>query len=152
MRRAVLVGLILLGTGCGGETMAAPPVSFCGQTLYAGAMGLPVYRPPMVPGSHVNAIFPGSSAGSLLVQVSAGCTHGGRFVVAPAGLVSVEKEVKARDGLPVAVELVGLHPGSGTLTVTGAGQVHGVVPIQVQDMTSCNGCSLNGPSSGPTVP
>lgn len=154
MRRVVVVGLILLVTSCGlrGETSAAPPVRFCGRTLYAGATGLPVYRPPLAKGSHVNPIAPGSSAEFLLVQIAAGCRHGARFQIAPAGLVSVAKVIKASDGLPVAIELVGLHPGSGLLTVLGSGSVHGEVPLEVLEMTTCNGCRLNGPSVGPTVP
>jgi hypothetical protein len=131
--------------------MAAPPVRFCGRTLYAGAMGLLVYRPPLARGSQVQAIVLGSSAQFLLVHVAEGCSQGAQVQIAPPGLVSVVNEIKARDGLPVAVELTGRHPGTGTLGVRGPGGIDSAVPLLVIDPGTCSGAGSRCPS-GATVP
>ena len=145
--------MALLLAGCsnpappGRPSTGAPSGIFCGRALYAGAEGLPVYRPPLAHGTYVNPMDPRGGP-PLLVQTADDCGHGGRIDISPTGLVAVDHEIRAADGRPVALSLSGLRPGTGSLTVMGDGPVHGAVPLVVVDPTQTPG----EPTNGVTVP
>ena len=156
MRRRTFLGLLgcaFVAAGCSNPSppsrpsTGAPPVIFCGKTLYAGAEGLPIYRPPLAKGTYVNPMDPQVGATPLLVQTADNCSHGSHIQITPPGLVAVTVEIDARDRSPVAVSLKGVQPGRGTLVVTGS-DVHGSVPLVVVDPAGRPG----EPTNGQTVP
>ena len=105
-------------------TTASRPVVICGQTLYSGAEGLFVFSPyndaasPHWEGplSKLNHLLVGGPP-PLLVQVSNDCGHGTRFLIQPAGFVSIGLEIRASDGSAVALRLVVAHAGKATLVL-----------------------------------
>lgn len=131
----------------GHPSTGSPPVVLCGRTLYSGAVGLPVYRPPLRSGTYVNPMDPRDGP-PLLVETADGCSHGSHIAISPPGIVAVITRIDAADGLPVAIALSGVRPGRATLTVTGPGDIRGTVPLVVVDPSGAPG----QPTNGVTVP
>jgi hypothetical protein len=110
-----------------GATTASRPVVICGQALYSGAVGVPVYSPYSdATGSHAPVASQGpigvTATTPILFQLSVDCDRGAVFSIYPAGLVRIENEIVARNGWTVAVALIGVKAGRATLTLQSGGQ------------------------------
>lgn len=128
----VLTVAILL-SGCSGVTNlagvsnAAPPLVVCGHQLYSGAAAVIPYQ--VRSGTSLSIAAPVGQ--ELIVQVSGSCLFGATTIIQPAGVLRVDREVKARDARPVAFALEGVHAGTATLTVGAGRGVSGSIRITV---------------------
>ena len=69
----------------------------------------------------------------LVVRVAAGCDDGAEVTITPPDVLRVAAEVKARDGLPVAVRFApGTDPGSVLIVARRLGGDTASVTVRVQ--------------------
>ena len=128
------LGLGMLSSCSPGASGAGPPITVCGQHLWGpgGAAAEPgLYQ---VPGRGYPQPSPTLQIGSyslpLLVQVSRNCQHGAAATITPSDLVQVQ-ELYAGDGKPIALWIIGEHPGYATLTVRRNGNLLGRLSFSV---------------------
>lgn len=102
----------------------------CGETLYAGAAGIPLYGLPLDPSLGTISASAGKGR-PLLLRVSDSCEHGSTVSITPAGIAYVALQVDATDGLAAAVAVVGEANGRATLSAYQGGHLVGTAPLVV---------------------
>jgi hypothetical protein len=110
----------LLVSGCGPTFHSgAPPVVYCGQTVFESAFGIYEHSVPSAGSLVVPAGWLHSSQGSppIALQFTSSCSAGTAVTVQRGGLVRLASEAVASDGSPVGALVYGVSPGTTVLTV-----------------------------------
>ena len=122
-------------TGCqGGHGPAAyrhtPLPRVCGRALpEPAAMGGELEAVPLAAGATINPLTVGTP--TVALRVAMNCDHGADVLITPTGVARVADAVRARDGKLVAITLVGVGPGTATLTVRESGRVIAAIGLIV---------------------
>lgn len=107
---------------------AAPVTRVCGVTVARGENAPVLYNVISYQGASITSATVG---GTVDVRVSASCARGSRVRVRPRGAFTVRTLVRARDGLPVVVDLVPGKTPIGTLMAVQDGKTVGTLKLDL---------------------
>lgn len=113
---------------------AAPPVVYCGQTLFVSDSGIYSHLVPPSGTFTVPSVWLHASAGSLpiAIQLTSSCAEGDTLSVAPTGVIRIAKTAVASNGEPVGLLIYGSHPGTTTITATNSNGATADIVLVVQ--------------------